>query len=87
MSPHMVSRDPRTKVHEIREISCDWPIPNTAKLRRPAIKSVRYSLWKNFAPRKLAKVHHRSPDLSPIDTPYLSFYRHSVVTLAVDCFI
>jgi len=31
--------------------------------------------------------HARSPDLSPIDRPYTSFYKHFVVTLALDCFI
>jgi len=29
---------------------------------------------------------YRSPDFSPIDRPYASFYRHSV-TLALDCFV
>jgi len=29
--------------------------------------------------------HARSPDLSPIDRPYTCFYRHSVVSLALDC--
>ena len=31
--------------------------------------------------------HARSPDMSPIDGPYTSFYRQSVVTLALDGFI
>ena len=31
--------------------------------------------------------HARSPDLSPIDRPYTSFCRHSVVSLALDCFV
>jgi len=38
-------------------------------------------------PRKEAKVHPRSPDLSPINRPDISFYRHFVVTLALDCFV
>ena len=32
-------------------------------------------------------MHPRSPDLSLIDRPYTSFYRHSVVTLALDYFV
>jgi len=31
--------------------------------------------------------HARSLDMSPIDKPYTSFYRHSVVTLALDFFV
>ena len=29
------------------------------------------------SPEKKVKVHPRSPDVSPIDRPYTSFYRHS----------
>ena len=47
----------------------------------------RYPLWKMLLPEKLAKVHARSPDLSPIDRPYTSFYRHCVVTLVLGRFI
>ena len=36
---------------------------------------------------KKNKVQLRSPDLSPIDRTYMSFYRHSVVRLAPDCFV
>jgi len=36
-----LSRDPRTKVHEITGIRFDWPYPNTAKFRRAPTKSVR----------------------------------------------
>jgi len=35
----------------------------------------RYPLWKFFSPRKVHP-RWRSPDLSPIDRPYTSFYRH-----------
>ena len=31
--------------------------------------------------------HARSPDLSSIDRPYTSFYRHCVISLALDYFV
>ena len=62
-------------------------IPKVAKFRRAPTKSVRdIHCGKMLLPEKQAKVHPRSPNLSPIDRPYTSFYRHSVVALALNCF-
>jgi len=36
----MVSRDPRTKVHEIREISFDWPNPQHCQISSRSDKKV-----------------------------------------------
>jgi len=41
----------------------------------------------NMTLTTLVKGHARSADLSPISRPYTSFCRHSVVTLALDCFV
>jgi len=45
-------------------------------------KMCEISVVENVAPGKYAEVHTRSRDLLPIDKPYTSLYRHSVVTLA-----
>jgi len=52
MSPHGITVDSWTKVHEIRGISFDLPDANVAKFRRVQTKSVRYPLWKNFPQEK-----------------------------------
>jgi len=81
----MVSRDPRTKVHEIRGISFAWPDP-TAKFRRAPTKVCKISVVEQFlAPWKV--LHGRSPDLSPVNRPYTSFHRRFLVTFALDCFV
>jgi len=60
--------------------------PNSAKFRHAQTKSVRDIRRKKFCSQeKNVKVHLRSPDLSPIDRPYTSFYQHPGVTLALDC--
>jgi len=41
----------------------------------------------NMTLTKWVTGHARSPDLSPIDRPYISSYGHSVVSLAPDCFV
>jgi len=38
-------------------------------------------------PEKYTKVHPRSPDVTSIDRRYTSFYKHSVVSLALDRFV
>jgi len=71
MSPHGIT-GPRTKVQKFY-----WPeTPNAAKIRCAPTKRARYCA-KILHPR-----HPRSLDLSPIDRPYISFYGHSLVTLA-----
>jgi len=67
----------------------DWPDPNATRFRCASTKMFEISvrpLWKSCSLEK-AKVHCSSPDLSPIDRPYVSFYRQSVITLALDCFV
>ena len=65
-----------------------FPLAIAVKFRCAPTKMCDISLEEEFcSPEKLAKVHPKSPDLSPIDMPYTSFYRHSVVTLALDCFV
>jgi len=56
-------------------------LPNFVALRQ---KVCEISVVEKFcSPEKLSKVHHRFPDLSPIDRPYTSFHRHSVISLAL----
>ena len=87
MSPYGI-RDPRTKVHKIRGISFDWPDLQRCQISSCSDKKCAgYPLWKNSVPQKSRPNYTRSPDLSPINRPYTNFYRHSVVTLALDCFI
>ena len=59
--------------------------PNVVALRQSARD--RLSVVEKLYSQKVAKVHRRSPDLSPVDTPYTGFYTHSVVTLALDRFV
>ena len=63
--------------------------PNAAKFRCTPTKSARaIPCGKFLLPRKVSQSSpYRSPDLSPVDRPYASFYRHCVVTLALDCFV
>jgi len=44
--------DLRTKVHEIRGISVDWPDPNIAKFRRAPTKSARDIRCEKFCSRE-----------------------------------
>jgi len=76
---------PRSKVHEIRRISFDWPNPNVVIFRRALTNSVSYIRCRIFVlPEKVGQSFPRSPDLAPIDWPYTSFYRHSVARLALE---
>ena len=51
MSAHAMD-GPRTKVHEIRGISVDWPDPNIAKFRRAPTKSARDIRCEKFCSRE-----------------------------------
>ena len=54
----MVSRDPRTIVHEILGTSVDLPNPNHAKLRHPTTKSVRDICCRKLVlPKKWTKMY------------------------------
>lgn len=62
------SRDPRSKVHEIRGISFSLAVAhNITKFHRAPTNSVRdISCGKVLLPGKVVQVHPRSADLSPI---------------------
>jgi len=68
---------------------------NNFRLARPQRRQISSRSEKNVRDIRCRKIllpeksHSRSPDLSPIDRPYKSSYRHwnSVVTLALDCFV
>jgi len=53
----------------------------------PRVELRRCPLWKKFVAPESSKVHPWSPDLSPIDRSYASFYRHSALTFILDCFV
>jgi len=76
---------PRTKVHENREINFNWLDPQRCQISSRSDKRCARSdhlLWKKFAPRKVGQSSsYMSPDLSIIDRPYTSFYRHSELCL------
>jgi len=57
----MVSRDPRTKVHEIWGISFHWPDPNIVKFRHALTNSVPDIHCQKFLPSE--KVRQSSPNL------------------------
>jgi len=66
----MVSRDPRTKVHEIRGVTVDWPDPYCRQISlRCDKKFARYSLsnfflpgkWTKFTKNPLRPAAHRCP--------------------------
>jgi len=84
----MVSRD---STDQSSQNSGMFPLARS--LTRPNFVALRQKVCEIFAdenlcsPKKYAKVHPRSPDLSLIDRPYTSFYRQSAATLALDCFV
>jgi len=88
MSPHGITGPPDQSSRNLRN---EFPLarprtqPNFVALRQKSVWNI--SCGKHLIPEKKAKVHPRSPDLSPIDRSYRSFYRHSLVTLALDCFV
>jgi len=56
-----VSRDLRTKVHQIRGISANWLHPNTAKFHHTRPNDVREKRYKNFRPFSIL-----APDGDPL---------------------
>ena len=61
--------------------------PTTQILSRSNKKVCEISVVEKIAPGKVGQSLPRSLDLSSIDRPYTSLYRHSVVTLALDRFV
>jgi len=87
MSQHGIT-GPRTKIQ--RNSGNKFPLarpltrPNFVTLRQK-VRDIRCG--KILLPGKVGQSSPWSPDLSPIDRPYTSFYRHFVVILVLDCFV
>jgi len=79
--------NPVPKFTKFGQLVSNSQTPNTAKFRRAPTKICEISLWKKILLSGKVARSSPLPDLSPIDRPYTSFYRHSVVTLALDCFV
>ena len=83
-----VSRDTGPKFMKFGGKVLIGQTPITVPRRRAPTKYVRdIRCGKILLPGKVGRSAPMSPDLSPIDRPFTSFYRQSVVTLALDRFV
>jgi len=80
---HTVSRDTRTKVHEICGIGIgfDWPDPCRGQIPLRSDKNVRnIRCEKKLLPGKVRRSSPQVTRFVTVDRPHTSFYRRSVVT-------